>query len=101
MLFHLPYLLAPMAGFYLLPLLLRDTGGAILLLLAALPLLCLVSAFLYGRRFGFRWWLGPVVAALFVPTLWLFYDTSAWIYSIIYGVLTLLGSLLGSLPRRR
>jgi len=101
MLFHLPYLLAPMAGFYLLPLLLRDTGGAILLLLAALPLLCLVSAFLHGRRFGFRWGLGPAVAALFVPTLWLFYDTSAWIYPIIYGVLTLLGSLLGSRSRER
>lgn len=99
--FHLPYLLAPMAGFYLLPLLLRDTGGAILLLLIVLPMVCLFSAFLHGRRFGFRWWLGPVVAAIFVPTLWLFYDASAWVYPVIYGVLTLLGSLLGGRSRER
>ena len=82
-------------AYYGLPLLGRDTGSYMVLLLALIPLLTFLSALYDGIRWGFRPPVPLLAAGLFAPTVFLYYNLSAWVYIPIYGVAALLGSLLG------
>ena len=93
----LPYLLVIAFGFYLLPLLIRDTGSAMAVLLAVFPLLCFFAALLAGRSYGFYFSIPLLTALLFAPTIWIYYNESAWIYCAIYGAIALLGNAAGLL----
>ena len=57
-------------NFYLLPVLIRDTGSGILILLLLMPALTLVLSYGYGRNFGFNLVYSVLVAILFLPTIW-------------------------------
>ncbi|MDD4796974.1 MAG: hypothetical protein PHO66_04335 [Eubacteriales bacterium] len=91
----LPYWLIIALGFYLLPLLIGDTGSAMAILLIALPLICLICALVYGAKHAFHWLFAVGIALLFVPSIFLFYNASAWVYSPGYGVVVAVGNLLG------
>ena len=93
----LPYLGGIVATFYLLPLCMRDTGGAMLILLFAMPVLCLAISFAYGRKRGFHPLYPLAVCLCFLPSIWIFYNESALIYAAVHGALALLGSFLGGL----
>lgn len=49
----MPYLIALAVDFYLLPLLARNTGAAMLVMLCMMPLTALAAGVLYGGRHGF------------------------------------------------
>lgn len=90
-----PYLAALGLDFYLLPVLIRDTGLAMLLMLCVMPLVAFGVGLVYGLRRGFGLWL-PVLAALtFVPAIFIYYNASAWVYAPAYGVIVLAGNLIG------
>ena len=94
-----PYLVVNAVVFYLSPLLIVDTGSAMILLLIIVPAACLVTAVVFGARQAF-WRLYPVaVAVLFLPTLLLFYNSTAAPYALWYGLTALVGMALGSLAR--
>ena len=58
-------------AFYLFPLLIRDTGSAMLMLLVAMPAACFACSLVYGLLYR-AFWLFPVLAAvLFVPAIFL------------------------------
>ncbi|MBQ1372528.1 MAG: hypothetical protein IIY70_06300 [Oscillospiraceae bacterium] len=84
----------PAMAFYALPPLCIGESGMLLMLLI-LPTLCLAISVAFGRRNGLpaciAFALG--VAVLFIPTIFLFYNESAWIYVPIYSGIALLGSL--------
>ena len=86
--------------YYLLPALIRDTGGGILLLLGAMPLICLITGYQYGKRYALRPFFALLAAALFFPSVFLYYNGSAWVYAVAYGAIALLGNLL-ALPAYR
>ncbi|MGI6705887.1 MAG: hypothetical protein ACOX6S_06375 [Clostridia bacterium] len=96
----LAYLLVTAAAFYLLPLFGSDTGSFMFILLIAIPLISFIAALLYGRRWGFDFSYWIIVAVLFVPTIFIYYNSSAWIYIVVYGVIALIGTAVGSLVRR-
>lgn len=91
----LPYLVVIAADFYLLPLLIRNTGWAMLLLLVVIPLVCLACSVVYGWRYSFHGLYPVIVAVLFMPTIFLFYNSTAWVYIVAYGIIALLGNLIG------
>lgn len=93
----IPYLAGIVAAFYLLPFCMRDTAGAMLVLLLAMPVLCLGISFAYGRKRGFHLLYPLAVGLCFLPSIWIFYNESALIYVAVYGTLALLGSFLGGL----
>ncbi|MEJ8786121.1 hypothetical protein [Peptoniphilus sp. HCN-40583] len=93
----IPYLAGILATFYLLPLVMRNTVGAMMVLLFAMPVLCLAISIVYGRMRGFHLLYPAAVSLCFLPSIWIFYNESALIYVAIYGVLALLGSFLGGL----
>lgn len=92
----LPFLIVILACFYLLPLLIQDTGSGMLILLIVTPLLCFVCSLLYGTKKAFSPLYALIVALLFVPAIFIFYNSSAWIYAPAYGAIALLGGAAGS-----
>lgn len=49
----IPYLIMNIIIFYLLPLLIKDTGSGMFILLFSIPLLCFIISFAYGSRNSF------------------------------------------------
>lgn len=80
--------------FYGLPWLIRDTGSAMAMMLAVMPVVCVAASAGYGLRNGFRFGYVLAVAALFAPTIWIFYDESAWVYTVVYAGLAAVSSLI-------
>ena len=93
----LPYLAVLTALFYLLPLLTRDTGGAMFLMLCVTPLAAFLTGLVYGLRRGFSILLPLAALLLFLPTIFLFYNSSAWVYAPAYALIVLIGNGAGKL----
>ena len=93
----LPYLGIILLSFYLLPLLMRDTGSSMIILLVFIPAICLACSVVYGIRNSFNLFYAFTVAILFAPSVFLYYNASAWVYILGYGVTALAGNALGML----
>ena len=91
----LPYWGVIALGFYALPLLMQDTEPMVVMLLILFPLLCLASGIIYGIFNGFEVLYPLVVALLFAPTLFIFYNLTAWIYVAVYFLVALIGVSIG------
>ncbi len=91
----IPYLVALVIDFYLLPLLIKDTGIGMLMMLIVIPLIAFICSVVYGIREGFNFLLTLATVVLFAPTIFIFYNETAWIYIIAYGVISLVGNAIG------
>lgn len=90
------YLIGIIFLFYILPLIIKDTGSGMLVLLLLIPITCFLISLIYGIKNLFDWRFPILVMLLFIPTIFLFYNESAAIYSLIYGFIAAFGSFLGS-----
>ena len=97
LLFLIPYAIAMGMVFYLLPLLIFDTGLAMIFMLFIIPCLVFICSAIYGIRHGFNLFIALVTIVLFIPTVFIFYNLSAWIYIVIYPVLSLVGNGIGNI----
>lgn len=92
----IPYVLVTIAAFYLLPLFISDTGTGIILLLCIIPAICIFTAFIYGMKSSVNAFVLPIITALlFIPSIFIFFNHSAWIYPLVYGAISLVCALLG------
>lgn len=91
----IPYALVLAVDFYLLPFLIRDTGIAMLMMLCVIPLIAFMRSVIYGVRQGFNFLMPITAVLLFFPTIFIFYNESALIYVAIYGIVTLVGNVVG------
>ena len=89
------YLALLLVDFYLLPLLIKDTGSGIFLLLLIMPLLVFLGAVIYGVRYGLHWLLPLAAVIAFIPSIFLYYNETAWSYGVIYGVVAAEGNGVG------
>ena len=92
-----PYLLVLAADFYLLPLLMRDTGGAMVIMLCVMPVIAFICGMIHGMRRGFCVLLPLVALVLFLPAVWIYYNVTAWVYAPAYGAVVLAGMGAGRL----
>lgn len=97
----LPYLIILALNYYALPFLITDTGMAIFVLLGLVPFISLLSAFICGVRQGFHWLFVLCGTLLFIPSIYIFYNESAWFYVGVYGVILLVGNTLGMLLHKK
>ena len=95
---QIPYLLIIVLAFYGFPFINRESGMLILLIL--FPLVCFLVALVYGVKQSFSLVYSILVMALFIPTIFIFYNETASFYIGIYGVISLVGNLLGSFIRK-
>lgn len=99
---RLPYLVVLLVDFYLLPVFIRDTGSAMVMMLILMPFICFTASFIYGWRDSLDIAFPFLVALFFMPSLFTsFYNSSAWVYAPTYGVIAGLGNALGALFHRK
>jgi hypothetical protein len=90
-----PYLAVNMVAFYLLPRAIRDTGSAMTVMLMGIPTICFITAIVFGMKHSFQLLYPIIIALLFSPTIFIFYNSTAWVYIIAYGVVAAVGNLIG------
>ena len=83
-----------------LPAFINDTGIGIFFLLILTPIICFVTSIIYGIRHSFNLIFLLLIMALFIPTIFIFYNESAAVYVLIYGIIATIGNLLGSLIKK-
>jgi len=81
--------------FYALPFFTQDTGMAMSMLLGIMPLTVFVLAVVHGAYYKNSFFYVLAVGVLFLPTLWIYYNESAWVYIPGYMGIALLGWLMG------
>ena len=54
-----------------------------------------------GARSGFTAVLPIAALLLFIPTIWIHYNATAWVYAPVYGAVVLAGVCLGRLFHRK
>ena len=95
------YYLIIFIAFYLVPILIKDTGSGMFILLIVIPLITLITSIIYGLRNTFDFIYPLIVAILFIPTLFINYNTSALVYVIVYSMIAVIGELLGKTLQRK
>ena len=68
--------------FYIIPRFIKDTGSAVIVMLMIIPLICLITSVFYGIRNGFDFWYILIAAIMFTPSIFMFYNSSAWVYVV-------------------
>ena len=96
----IPYLLICGISYYLLPLFGKDTGTFMLILLILLPLITLVTSAIYSSKNRFNFLFPILVGAIFLPGIFIYYNSSAMIYVPGYAFISLVGMLLGKVFAR-
>lgn len=93
----IPYVIVLALDFYLLPLLIKDTGTAMFFVLFIIPLIAFVCSVVYGTHRSFDFLIPIVTMILFVPTIFIYYNSSAWVYIVAYAIVTLVGEGVGKM----
>ena len=94
------YLIVITLAFYVLPAFINDTGTGIFFLIILTPIICFVTSIIYGIRHSFNLIFLLIIMILFIPTIFIFYNESAAVYVLIYGIIATIGNLLGSLIKK-
>ena len=94
------YLIVITLAFYVLPAFINDTGTGIFFLLILTPIICFITSIIYGIRHSFNLIFLLLIMILFIPTIFIFYNESAAVYVLIYGIIEAIGNLLGSLIKK-
>lgn len=81
-------------AFYLLPLLFK---GSIASLFLINPLAVLLCSIIYGKNHKFDFVIVMITIILFFPTIFIFYNESAWVYVVLYAAISIIGSYIGSI----
>lgn len=63
------------------------------------PLVVFLSVFMFGLKAGFRWWAPLIIGALFMPTVFLYYNYTALFYALAYVFLSYIGVWCGHATR--
>lgn len=117
--YMLPFLLLTGLGYYVLPLVIADTGSGMIVLLVVLPIFCMGSSILYGRSAKVRskkkggmafttpiseneylayFFLYAVLSGLlFLPAVFIHFNATALVYAIIYAGLSFVGCFFGNM----
>lgn len=82
--------------FYLLTLLMKDTGSAMFILLFVIPVITFLNAIMCGKKNSFDILYPLLVMVIFVPYVLIYMNESATIYIFIYGAISLMGLIVGS-----
>ena len=93
-----PYLFIMVLAFYGFPFIDEESGMLTLLIL--FPIVCFLVALVYGVKHSFSLVYSIIVMALFIPTIFIFYNETASIYVGLYGVISIVGNLLGSFVKK-
>lgn len=55
----------------------------------------LIASTIFCRKYGFKLWVSVIISILFVPTMFIFYNSTACVYIIVYVIFSLIGCIIG------
>ena len=86
--------------YYFIPLyLVKDTGSGIFRLLMVIPTIVFLISLIFAIKKGFRWYFSVIVGLLWFPNVFILND-SASSYTMVYGAISFIGQLIGTLLRK-
>ncbi len=91
----IPFVLMCVVSFYFFPLFGDSTGSFMAILLFIIPLVTLITSLLYGLKIGMDLYFPLLIGVLFVPTIFIYYNSTAWVYTIGYAIISLIGVFIG------
>lgn len=91
------YALFLLFSYILLGVLIKDTGSGMIVLLVLMPSLTLLAAFFYGCKKGFDYMIPILTMLVFIPIIYGFLNSSALIYLLAYGIVSLLANFAGGI----
>ncbi len=98
----LPYLIAAIIIYNLSPIVMALLQSPLYNLLPPFYLCTnLVIAFIFGKKHGSDPMLAVVVTLAFIPTMFMFFNASAWLYAVAYFALSILGEVIGKVYGNR
>lgn len=97
----IPYVFINLLYFYSLPLLIKDTGSGMFVLLLIIPLLLAIISFIYGFKNQKHNFLYSIVTTIsFIPAILIYFNYTALIYLLLYFVITILFNYTGKAFKR-
>lgn len=78
----------------------HDTGSSLLFLFLIYPITALVCGIMHGVKHGFSFLLISFTAVAFIPAMFIYFNSSAWVYMIPYVILSAIGNGTGALIRK-
>lgn len=91
------YTLLLLFSYVLLGILIKDTGSGMVVLLILMPSLTLLASFFYGCKKGFDYMVPILTMLVFIPIIYGFLNSSALIYMLVYGIISLLANFTGTI----
>lgn len=93
---YLPYLLINIGCYFLLPLLLKGTTGGEFILMITIPFIVMMTSLLAGyNNDSFCYLFSILIGVLFVPVVYLYMNTTALVYAVIFMVLSFGANYVG------
>lgn len=90
------YFIIIWSSYYLLPLLAQSKSAMISMFLIFIPLIVVIVSFIYGLKIKhFYLFFSVIVGISFIPAVYIFMNSSALVYVLIYTALSILCSTLG------
>lgn len=83
--------------YVLLGALIKNTGSGMVVLLVLMPSLTLLAAFFYGCKKGFDYMIPILTMLAFIPIIYGFLNSSALIYLLVYGIISLVANYAGGI----
>lgn len=99
----IPYTIILIVVFYLIPIVTKvDTRVELIitLLIVLNPLACIGTGAIFGLKHGFKPYFLMLAALLFIPSIFIFYNSSALLYFILYMFLSAVGLGIGCALRK-
>ena len=81
--------------FYLFPLAMTQGGSEIVVFGVYMPGVLLITSLIYGYVYHFEWRYPLLIALLFIPTIFIYFNSSALIYIPVFAIITYFGMSLG------
>lgn len=82
--------------FYFIPYFISNMILGLMVLLIVNPLICFICSYFYGLKNSFQLAIPIFICLSFIPSVFIFYNSSALFYIFIYGILSLIGMYIGS-----
>lgn len=100
------YLIAGIMFYYFLPiacvLIGRENAAPIFVVLPMLDVCAAMAiGFMFGRKNGGDWLMSIELAVVFIPCIYMYYNSTAWIFTFLIAVCALFATMLGTVFKNR
>ena len=97
----LVFYILTIVNFYIVPIFINDTDSAVIILLVIVPFINFLISLFYGVKLSFNFFYPLIVSILFLPTIFINYNFTAWAYILVFGIIALLGMTMGNIFRKK